>query len=63
MGASLHRCTPEHGYLHPNARYVHSDSKPHLMMSGGKAADCYLQADARIAVEELEKLLAKRSVK
>ena len=63
VGASMNRYTTEHGYLYPNARYVHIDSKPHLMMSGGKAADCYLQADARIGVEELEKLLAQRSVK
>lgn len=63
VGASMNRYTTEHGYLYPNARYVHIDCKPHLMLSGGKAADCYLQADARIGVEELEKLLASRSVK
>ncbi len=63
VGASLNRHTLENGYMYPEARYVHIDSKPHLMMGGGRAADCYLQADARIGVEELEKLLASRGVK
>ncbi|MBI1965359.1 MAG: thiamine pyrophosphate-binding protein [Betaproteobacteria bacterium] len=63
VGASMNRYTTEHGYLYPNARYVHLDSKPHLMMSGGRSADCYLQTDARAGVEALESLLARRSVK
>ncbi len=63
VGASLNRYTTEHGYLYPNARYVHMDSKPHVMMSGGRSADCYLQTDARAGVEALESLLAKRSFK
>jgi len=63
VGASLNRHTLENGYMYPEARFVHIDSQPHLMMGGGRAADCYLQADARIGVEELEKLLASRGVK
>jgi thiamine pyrophosphate-dependent acetolactate synthase large subunit-like protein len=63
VGASLNRHTLENGYMYPEARYVHIDSQPHLMMGGGRAADCYLQSDARIGVEELEKLLASRGVK
>ena len=63
VGASMNRFTTEHGYLYPNARYVHLDAKPHLMMSGGRSADCYVQTDARAGVEALESLLAKRSVK
>ncbi len=63
VGASLNRYTLENGYLYPDARYVHIDVKPHLTMTGGRAADCYLQADARTGVEALEKLLASRSVK
>jgi thiamine pyrophosphate-dependent acetolactate synthase large subunit-like protein len=63
IGASMNRYTTEHGYLYPNARYVHLDSKPHLMMSGGRSADCYVQTDARAGVEALEALLAKGSVK
>ena len=63
VGASLNRHTLENGYMYPEARYIHIDSQPHLMMGGGRAADCYLQADARIGVEALEKLLAGRGVK
>jgi thiamine pyrophosphate-dependent acetolactate synthase large subunit-like protein len=63
VGASLNRYTTEHGYLYPDARFVHIDAKAHLLMSGGRGADCYVQADARIGVEELDKLLAKRNVK
>ena len=63
IGASMNRYTTSHGYLYPNARYVHLDSKPHVMMGGGHSADCYIQSDARTGVEALESLLAKRSVK
>jgi acetolactate synthase-1/2/3 large subunit len=63
VGASLNRHTLENGYMYPKARYVHIDMKPHALMHGGRAADCYIQSDARIGVEELEKLLAKRNVK
>ena len=63
VGASMNRYTTEHGYLYPNARYVHVDSKLHVMMSGGRAAECYVQSDARAGVEALESALAKRSFK
>lgn len=63
VGASLNRYTTEHGYLYPNAKYVHIDSQPHMLIAGGRSADCYLQADAKVGVEELEKLLAKRNFK
>ena len=63
VGASLNRYTTEHGYLYPNAKFVHIDAKQHVMMSGGRAAECYVQADARAGVEALEALLAKRSFK
>jgi thiamine pyrophosphate-dependent acetolactate synthase large subunit-like protein len=63
VGASLNRHTLENGYMYPNARFVHIDTQPYLMMGGGRAADCYLQSDARIGVEALEKLLADRGVK
>lgn len=62
VGASMNRYTIEHGYLYPNARYVHLDVKPHIVMGNGKAADCYLQSDARAGVEALESALAARSV-
>ena len=61
IGASLNRYTTEHGYLYPNARYIHIDNKPHVLMGGGRSADCYVQADARLGVEALNGLLASRS--
>jgi thiamine pyrophosphate-dependent acetolactate synthase large subunit-like protein len=61
VGASLNRYTTEHGYLYPNARYIHIDNKSHVLMGGGKAADCYIQADARLGIEGLEALLSSRS--
>ena len=63
VGATMNRYTTEHGYLYPNAKFVHMDVKPHLVMSGGKAADCYVQTDAKAGVEALEAELARRQVK
>jgi len=63
VGASMNRYTTEHGYLYPHARYVHIDIRPHVMLSGGRAADAYVQSDARIGVEALERRLADRKVK
>jgi thiamine pyrophosphate-dependent acetolactate synthase large subunit-like protein len=62
VGASMNRYTIEHGYLYPNAKYIHMDVKPHIVMGNGKAADIYLQSDGRAGVEALDALLAKRSV-
>jgi acetolactate synthase-1/2/3 large subunit len=61
VGASLNRYTTEHGYLYPNARYVHLDARPHVLMGSGKPADCYVHADALLGVEALHAALAERS--
>jgi thiamine pyrophosphate-dependent acetolactate synthase large subunit-like protein len=63
IGASMNRYTTEHGYLYPEARFVHIDVKPHIMMFGGKAADMYVHADARAGVEALVHALDKRGFK
>ena len=63
VGAGVSRHTIENGYLYPNARYVQIDTRTHVRMGGGRTADCYVQADARIGVEELDKLLESRSHK
>ena len=63
IGASLNRYTTEHGYLYPEAKFVHIDVKPHIMMFGGKAADVYVHADARAGVETLVRALDKRGFK
>ena len=62
VGASLNHYTTEHGYMFPNARYVQVDLKPSIVMGNGKRADCYLQGDARLTVEALDRLLAEEGV-
>ncbi len=63
VGASLNKYTTEHGYLYPNAKYVHLDPKAHVMMGGGRGADCYLQTDGRLGLEDLDAELEKRHFK
>lgn len=63
VGASLNRYTTEHGYLYANAKFIHIDSKQHVMIHGVRAADIYMQSDARIGTEALEGVLARRSFK
>ena len=63
VGASLNRYTTEHGYLYANAKFIHIDAKQHVMIHGVRAADIYMQADAKIGTEALEGVLAKRSFK
>ena len=48
--------------LFPNARVVHVDVAPHLLMGSGTAADCYIQADAVITARELDERLADRGI-
>jgi acetolactate synthase-1/2/3 large subunit len=63
VGATLNRHTLENGYLYPNAKFVQIDTQPHVALSNGKFSDIYLQSDARVAVEELDKLLAAKNHK
>lgn len=63
VGATLNRHTLENGYLYPNAKFVQIDTQPHVALANGKFSDIYIQSDARIAVEELEKLLAAKNHK
>jgi thiamine pyrophosphate-dependent acetolactate synthase large subunit-like protein len=44
--------------LFPNARVVHVDVAPHLLMGTGKGADCYIQGDAVLTAIEIEEKLA-----
>ena len=60
VGASLNHYTTEAGYLFPDARFIHIDASPQIIMGNGRVADCYVQADARAAIEELEALLASQ---
>jgi acetolactate synthase-1/2/3 large subunit len=61
VGASLNRYTTEEGYLFPNAKIIQIDAQPHALMGGGKAADAYVHADARLGLEALDALLASRN--
>jgi acetolactate synthase-1/2/3 large subunit len=63
VGASLNRYTTEHGYLYPNAKFVHLDTKPHVLMGNARSSDVYMQTDAKAGVEALEAALAKQSFK
>jgi thiamine pyrophosphate-dependent acetolactate synthase large subunit-like protein len=63
VGASLNRYTTEHGYLYPNAKFVHLDVKPHVLMGNSRSSDVYIQTDAKLGVEALEAALAKESFK
>ena len=62
VGASLNHYTTEHGYIFPNARYVQIDLKPSIVMGTGKRADHYLQGDAKLTVEMLDRQLAEQGV-
>jgi thiamine pyrophosphate-dependent acetolactate synthase large subunit-like protein len=63
LGASLNRYTIEHGYLYPNAKYVQIDTKPHVVMAGGRSAEVYVWADAKAGVEALDRVLEERGHK
>ncbi|HYH43692.1 MAG TPA: thiamine pyrophosphate-binding protein [Burkholderiales bacterium] len=63
IGASLNRHTTEHGYIFPEAKYVHIDPKPHIVLGNGHGADVYVQSDGKEGLEALEALLEKRGFK
>jgi acetolactate synthase-1/2/3 large subunit len=63
VGASLNHYTTEHGLLFPDATYIQIDTSPHLVMGNGRAAECYVQADARTALAALNRALEQKSVR
>jgi acetolactate synthase-1/2/3 large subunit len=63
VGASLNRYTTHNGLLYPEAKFIHIDPKAHVMLSGGKGADHYVQADGKTGTAALEAELAKRNFK
>ena len=62
VGASLNRHTLADGYVFPNANYIQIDLRPSLLMGNHRAADVYLQGDARLTVEALNDLLQNDGV-
>ncbi|MGE5156117.1 MAG: thiamine pyrophosphate-binding protein [Betaproteobacteria bacterium] len=63
VGASLNQYTTEHGYLYPDARFIHLDPRPHALMAGQRAADHYLQADAALGLAAVNAALSDQGVK
>src|SRR3954469_10568577 len=63
VGASLNRYTTEHGYLYPNAKFVHIDTKPHVLMGNSRSSDVYMQSDAKLGVEALLAALEQQNFK
>ena len=62
VGAGLNTRTLEGGYLYPEAKIIHIDIQPHIMMGTDKGADCYLQGDAAATLQEIDDLLAKQGI-
>lgn len=62
VGASLNKYTVASGYLYPNARFIHLDRAPHVVMGAGRTADCYVQTDARSGLEALDRELGAAAV-
>jgi len=61
IGAGMNVRTLGGGYAYPNARYVHIDVKPHILLGTERAAECYVQGDATETVREIEDTLAKKN--
>jgi thiamine pyrophosphate-dependent acetolactate synthase large subunit-like protein len=63
VGASLNRYTTEHGYLYPNAKFIHLDTKAHVLMGNARSSDIYMQTDAKLGVEALVAALEAQNFK
>ena len=59
IGAALSLHTMAGGYLYPEAKFVHIDVAPHVMMGNDRSADCYVQGEAVAATQEILDLLSK----
>jgi len=62
VGAGLNIRTLGGGYVYPNARIVHIDVQPHILLGTERGADCYVQGDAAATVQEIEGVLAREGV-
>lgn len=63
IGASLNVYTTEHGYLFPNAKYVLVNTSSQAVLGDGRAADCYVQADASLGVDAIAAELERHPVR
>jgi thiamine pyrophosphate-dependent acetolactate synthase large subunit-like protein len=62
VGAGLNIRTLGGGFTYPNARVVHIDVQPHVLLGTERGADCYVQGDATETLAEIEDTLAKQGV-
>ena len=62
VGASLNPHTIEGGLLYPKARFVHINTEPVLLMGNDRAADCYVQGDAKVTVQAIDDAISQLSV-
>jgi acetolactate synthase-1/2/3 large subunit len=62
IGAGMNIRTLGGGYAYPNARYVHIDVQPHVLLGTERGADCYVQGDAAATVQEIDGMLAQQGV-
>lgn len=57
VGASLNPHTIEGGVLYPNAKIIHINTEPTVLMGNDRQAHCYVQGDARATLEALDQAL------
>ena len=62
LGASMSSYSLAGGHLYPEARIVHIDVAPHVMMGNDKGADCYVQGDAELTARAIDELLAQQGI-
>ena len=62
MGASLNPHTLEGGLLFPKARIVHINTEPAVLMGNDRAAHCYVQGDALVTLEAINRALAQADI-
>ncbi len=62
VGARLSTHTLSGGYLYPQARIIHIDVAPHLIMGSDRGADCYVQGDAAASLQELVEVLERDKI-
>lgn len=60
VGAGMNIRTMGGGYTFPEARIVHIDVQPHVLLGTERGADCYVQGDAAETVREIEEALAQK---
>jgi thiamine pyrophosphate-dependent acetolactate synthase large subunit-like protein len=62
VGAGMNIRTLGGGYMYADARIVHIDVQPHVLLGTERSADCYVQGDAAATVQEIEAMLAQQGV-